>query len=236
MSTNLAASPVEEQPSSRFPYANWGPWLALGGIFIAIGTGVVLAIPAAIFGHKPNGDLTSTGNVLAQLASELGFLMVPMAIAAQCGAATLGEVLSRLGVRPVRLSALKWVPATYGIYLLCLIPYGLLVHVHQKDIVEDLGALPLQILVIVLAAPICEEVLFRGMLFGGLRERLPRIGAALVSGVVFGGLHATTGISAVPPLIIFGILLALLYERTGSILPGILVHMLNNGIVLLLAK
>jgi len=33
-----------------------------------------------------------------------------------------------------------------------------------------------------------------------------------------------TGVSAVPPLIVFGFLLALLYERTGSILPGMMLH------------
>ena len=57
------------------------------------------------------------------------------------------------------------------------------------------------------------------MLFGGLRERLPFWAAALISGAIFGALHATTGISAVPPLMIFGFLLALLYEKTGSIVP-----------------
>ena len=31
------------------------------------------------------------------------------------------------------------------------------------------------------------------MLFGGLREKLPRYGAALISGLIFGGLHALTG-------------------------------------------
>ena len=71
------------------------------------------------------------------------------------------------------------------------------------------------------------------MLFGGLRERLPRLAAALISGLIFGGLHATTGISAVPPLIVFGFVLALLYEKTGSIVPGILLHMLNNSVALL---
>ena len=84
-----------------------------------------------------------------------------------------------------------------------------------------------------IAAPISEEVCFRGMLFGGLREKLPRIAAALVSGLIFGGLHALTGVSAVPPLIVFGFLLALLYEKTGSIVPGILLHMLNNSVALL---
>ena len=69
--------------------------------------------------------------------------------------------------------------------------------------------------------------------FGGLREKLPRLAAALICGLVFGALHALTGITAVPPLIVFGFLLALLYERTGSIVPGILLHMLNNSIALL---
>ena len=36
-----------------------------------------------------------------------------------------------------------------------------------------------------------------------------------------------------PPLMVFGFLLALLYERTGSIVPGILLHMLNNSVALL---
>jgi uncharacterized protein len=90
-----------------------------------------------------------------------------------------------------------------------------------------------QILLIVIAAPVSEEVCFRGFLFGGLRERLPRLGAALISGLVFGGLHATTGVSAVPPLIVFGVILALLYEKTGSIWPGILLHMLNNSVALI---
>jgi membrane protease YdiL (CAAX protease family) len=71
------------------------------------------------------------------------------------------------------------------------------------------------------------------MLFGGLRERLPKIPAALIGGLIFGGLHALTGISAVPPLIVFGFILCLLYEKTGSIVPGIILHMLNNSVALL---
>ena len=71
------------------------------------------------------------------------------------------------------------------------------------------------------------------MLFGGLRERCRRSPAALLAGVVFGALHALTGISAVPPLIAFGFVFCLLYEKTGSIVPGIILHMLNNSVALL---
>ena len=36
-----------------------------------------------------------------------------------------------------------------------------------------------------------------------------------------------------PPLIVFGFVLALLYEKTGSIVPGMLLHMLNNSVALI---
>jgi hypothetical protein len=124
--------------------------------------------------------------------------------------------------------------AVIGAYLAFAVLYSqLIVQPHQKDIAEGFGAIPVQILLIVIAAPISEEVCFRGMLFGGLRQKLPRIAAAAIGGFIFGGLHALTGITAVPPLMVFGFLLALLYEKTGSIVPGILLHMLNNSIALL---
>ena len=82
-------------------------------------------------------------------------------------------------------------------------------------------------------APICEETFFRGMLFGGLRRRMPPIPAALISGLVFGGLHAATGVSAIPVLVVFGVVLALVYERTRSLVPGMILHAFNNTLALL---
>ncbi len=194
----------------------------------------MLGIPAAIIGHKDDGDLTTFGNVGVQLGTAVGFLMVPMAIAAQRGAATLREIFSRLGVRRFAPSALKWMAAAVGAYLLFAFAYSLLiVEPKQEDIADGFGSIPVQVLLIVIAAPISEEVCFRGMLFGGLREKLPRLGAALLAGLLFGGLHGLTGVTAVPPLIFFGFVLALLYEKTGSIVPCIVLHMLNNSVALL---
>lgn len=226
-----AAAPPSQR---RFPYSNWGPWLALLGVLMALGTGVVLGIPAALIGQKDNGDLTTFGNVGVQLATALGFLLVPMVVAAQRGAGSVREQLRRLGVRQFRPSALKWMGAAIGAYLVFTALYvALVVQPHQKDIAEGFGAVPVQVLLIVIVAPISEEVCFRGMLFGGLREKLPRLAAALIGGLIFGGLHALTGVTAVPPLIFFGFVLSLLYEKTGSIVPGILLHMLNNSVALL---
>jgi membrane protease YdiL (CAAX protease family) len=181
-----------------------------------------------------DGTLTTLGNVISQIATELGFLLVPMALASMKGAKGLRTILERLGFRAFKPSAFGWMALAFVIYLAFTIFYSVVItEPKQKDIAESFGPTFLQILLIVIAAPIAEETCFRGMLFGGLREKLPRLAAALICGLIFGALHALTGITAVPPLIVFGFLLALLYERTGSIIPGILLHMLNNTIALL---
>ena len=204
------------------------------GVLLALATGAVLAIPVVIAANPSAGeDLGDTANALVQLATALGFLLVPFAIAMRRGA-DVREAAGRLGLRRPGRGAWKWMLATVGAYLAFAIAYTAIVgEPHQKDIAEDFGDVPVQILLIAIAAPISEEVCFRGFLFGGLRRRWPRIVAALLSALVFGGLHATTGISAVPPLMFFGFVLALLYEKTGSIVPGILLHMLNNSVALL---
>jgi uncharacterized protein len=235
MSTNVAAEPVEGASPGGFPYANWGAWAALLGVVLALGAGIALAIPFSIAGSDGHGDLDTLGNIGVQAMTELGFLLVPMAIAAQHGAATLAMILARLGVRKFRPgTALKWIGATIVAYLVFNAVYvAVFGEPHQEDIAEGFGAVPVQVLLIVVLAPIGEEICFRGMLFGGLRTKLPMVPAALVGGLVFGGLHALTGISAVPPLIVFGFLLCLLYEKTGSVVPGIVLHMLNNSVALL---
>lgn len=202
---------------------------------MALGTGIVLGIPAIIVDSPGEGDLSTSASVVVQLATALAFLLVPMAIAARWGAPTVGEILRRLGVRSFRLgNALKWMAASIGAYLVFAALYaGIFGVPEQEDIAEGFGALPVQILLIVIAAPISEEICFRGMLFGGLRNHMPRIAAAFVAALIFGGLHALTGLSAVPPLIAFGFILCLLYEKTGSIVPGIVLHMLNNSVALI---
>jgi membrane protease YdiL (CAAX protease family) len=230
------AAPPDAIPGKReFPYSNWGPWLAMLGVLLALGSAIVLSVPIAVVDNPgPGNELSNTALALAQLAQEVSFLAVPFAIAASRGATFL-EAAARLGLRRFRsLDALKWMGAAIGLYLLITIAYVALAgEPEQENLAEDLGPLPIQIGLIAIAAPIAEEVCFRGMAFGGLRERLPFWAAALISGAIFGALHVTTGVSVVPPLIAFGFLQALVYEKTGSIFPCIALHMLNNSVALI---
>lgn len=235
MEANLTASAPTRDPGGEFPYANWGPGAAILGVVLAIGAGIMLGIPAAFFPEDADGELSTAASSVAQLGLVLGFLLVPMAIVAQRGASGIGQILGRLGVRRVAVgTALKWMAASVGAYFLFAALYSTLITPpEQEDIADSFGPVPVQILLVVLGAAIAEELLFRGFLFGGLREKLPRWVAALIAGAIFGALHALTGISAVPPLIAFGVILCLLYEKTGSIVPGIILHLLNNSVALL---
>lgn len=206
--------------------------MAVVALLVALSAQVFFAVPVAIVDGGAEEEFSTGASVVLQLLGALIFVLVSFAVASMRGA-DLRLALWRLGVQRFRASAWLWMLAAIGAYLLFAILYVALVgEPEQEDIAEAFGPVPVQILLIVLAASVSEEICFRGMLFGGLRERLPRWPAALISASVFGALHAFTGVSAVPPLIAFGVIMALLYERTGSIVPGIILHMLNNSAAL----
>ena len=81
-------------------------------------------------------------------------------------------------------------------------------------------------------APIAEETFFRGFVFGGLRAHWPFWAAALVSSLIFGSVHLTTGPAAIPLLALLGVCFAYLYERSGSLWPAVIAHALNNALAL----
>jgi membrane protease YdiL (CAAX protease family) len=84
-----------------------------------------------------------------------------------------------------------------------------------------------------LLGPIAEELFFRGVAYAALRGRLGPIVTALVTGAVFAALHLEPRAFVV--LAILGVALGALYEWTGSTMPGMLVHGLNNALALLVA-
>lgn len=79
----------------------------------------------------------------------------------------------------------------------------------------------------VVVAPIFEELAFRGVLYATLRRRLGVASAAGVSAAAFALAHGY-GTAGFVTVFASGVLWAWAYERTGSLLPGIAAHALNN--------
>ncbi len=76
-------------------------------------------------------------------------------------------------------------------------------------------------------APIFEELAFRGLLFATLLLRLPVWPAALLSAAIFGVAHGY-GLPGFAAVTWSGMIWALGYQRTGSLLPGMLAHAASN--------
>lgn len=96
---------------------------------------------------------------------------------------------------------------------------------------RGLPALALDLIAVAVLTPIAEELLFRGLLFGGLRQRLPFIGAAVIATLLFTLVHEP---QAWPGVFVLGFGLALAYERTRTLWAPIATHATVNGLPLLL--
>ena len=81
-------------------------------------------------------------------------------------------------------------------------------------------------------APIFEEILFRGVLYGALRSRFSVVQAAVVSSIIFAGVHGY-GLVDFFAVTSSGFLYAMTYEYTRSLVPCAVAHGLHNLSVVL---
>src|SRR3954454_8022720 len=215
----------------------WPAWDGLA----ALGMALVIAVfaSAILFSIvKASGaDITSDSpgvNIVATLIQDFALAGCAIWLAAQVAPPHAWQ----FGLRGVRfLDALKWAAIAFAIYFVFQLIYVAAIHPDQSQTtLEDLGAgngTAMTVLIGVLVvgvAPVVEEFFFRGFFYGALRSQFTFLAAALIDGLVFGAIHAPTGIEAVPPLIALGFAFCVAYEATGSILPGIVLHALNNMI------
>lgn len=105
-----------------------------------------------------------------------------------------------------------------------------------EDTMNNLYAasFPLQILCLGILIPICEELVFRGLMFRRLRQGNSFLAAALYSSVVFGFLHA----NMVQMLYGFtlGLTFCYLYEKYGSVKAPVFAHISSNVVSVLLTE
>ena len=220
-------------PEGLLPAADWGP----GRAFAGLGFLVVVVIGLAVVVSAFDPDIESLGAQVALQASLAAALILTAFLFANRDrhgpAAREALGLRRPLRKPIWLSV-----ATYFGYVGCAIVISLLLAPEQEDITRELGGdsgvlgTVIAGFLIVIVAPVSEEIFFRAFLFRGMRNGMHAVLAALLASGIWGLFHytgpGTWGV--VVQITVFGLWLSWLYERTGSIYPTIAVHTLNNAI------
>ncbi len=237
-----AAGPVAERPRWGFPdvavaFVVAQLASALGFVLFALVDGT----PAA----EIDRDALTIGEVaLLQVPLWLGLLGVPLVATRLRGAGPVRDLglVARLRDAPVGLAI--GVACQLVLVPLVTLPVFVLTDVDSADLeapareltdkAQGLGVLVLA-LVVVLAAPLAEEVFFRGLLQRTLRRSMSVVPAVVVSSVAFGLSHFQ--LLQLPALTAFGLVLGVLAHRSGRLGPSIWAHVGFNAttVVLLLA-
>jgi membrane protease YdiL (CAAX protease family) len=221
--------------------------LALGSVVAVIVLNALLTLPFFPVLRLDQG-LTSGTFVLAALSTEIPMLLVVYVRLIMPGALTWAE----LGVRPLPVDYVLRLGLGAGVAGLVVIDIvGTLLsevglrpnQLEQFDFVLSEGPLAFVLLVVLagVVAPCVEELFFRGFLFGLYRRRQPVWVAYLVSSVLFTLLHLEPTRMDLPQMaglsvgiLLLALMLTWLYQHTGSLLPGILAHAVNNATGLIL--
>jgi membrane protease YdiL (CAAX protease family) len=218
-------------PAPRAPPA-WGVGEAVGGALAAIFAGF---LAEAVVFLATQGLSCGPQMVLASVTGELAFgaaVLLWVHYVSKAPFTALG--LPKEPLRDVRvgfvggivLIAAGWV----ALLVVVLVTTAILGHSpsQPQQVPACVRGAWLWLLgpVVVLAAPLGEETLFRGFLYKGLRSRLPMAPAALLSGIVFGLVHGYWLL--IPALFVVGAGLAVIYERRGSLLASMTAHATFN--------
>lgn len=211
---------------------SWGPAHSFLGLIALLVAGALAAFVAT--GVDP--DLEDRGTTLALQAVLAVSLLAIAFYVAQPGSGRVSA--TALGLRRPLHPALRLTVVGYLAYIGCALLLSFLIEPDQEDITRELGygesalGSAAAAFLIVVAAPVTEEIFFRGFFFAGLRRGLPFAPAALTSAVIWALFHFTGSDSwgVVLQLTIFGVILAWLYERTGSLWPPVALHLFNNAI------
>ena len=185
---------------------------------------VLIMIPCTIYllvttGNLDKAVLTQTIIIPAQLAGQImmgiylwktwSLVSAPYLLGSAVAILTSGFVVSSL------MSLLDWIPNIME---------------QSFDILQSGWG---GILAIAIVGPVLEELLFRGAITKALLQQYNPTKAILISALLFGVFHINP--AQILPAFLIGILLAWTYYKTGSLIPCILMHILNNSLAVYLS-
>lgn len=185
----------------------------------------------ALVGTTLQRTLGAAGSIANQLLFSLG-LAIAFAVYGEHRPVTEVLRLRSLSVKGYMRSAVLGVTAVAFMQALGAL-ITLLVERSGGTMLQyyNLTDVPFALALIMLGIvpPICEEIAYRGYLQQALAPLGPRAGVA-VTALLFAAMHGS--LIRLVPLALLGLIFGVAVQRSGSIVPAIIMHLLNNTLVL----
>ncbi|MDZ4290232.1 MAG: type II CAAX endopeptidase family protein [Prosthecobacter sp.] len=210
---------------------------------------VVAAIASLLLGGLQAGTAAAAAAAPPQLSPEV-LLLNAAVFLAFCAALLVYLVVFR-GLHPVELFGLRRYKffKVLGLAALCIVPAWFFVNISgavigewmktfwpndmSQDLVEafrnsdNLSAKILTVFAAVIIAPLVEEIIFRGFVYGVIKRYTDGYFAAICSALLFATVHFHVG--SLFPLALLALTFCLAYELTGSLLVPMIMHAIFNA-------
>lgn len=217
----------------------WHP----SGVFVAFALGLagtligVLVLGSVAVALGAEADNFPPGvNIALTIVQDAAFVIAALFVASRVARPAPWQ----FGLRGTRVGAfVGWTIAAFVAFAAFGALYSELLNIgSQEELPDQLGAdsgtlaLCAAAFLVTVVAPVAEEFFFRGYIFGALRNWKGMWIGALLTGLLFGAIHAGSAPDPLylPLLAVFGFVLCLLYARTRSLYPCIALHAINNSI------
>jgi membrane protease YdiL (CAAX protease family) len=230
---------TEISQETAAPRAVWGLWATLGWFVLAlvssqiIGSVVLIllrpdALAAGMDALVKDGVVVALSNIPANVVQ-----VIILALASRRPGWSFTEYLGLVWPASRDAAAALW------ILVMLLLGYDALTYVLGRDIVtpfqvdtyrsaQSAGMLPLLWFALVIAAPVAEEIMFRGFLFRGWVTERMAIPAILIISALFAAIHIQYDWFGILQVFFIGLLFGLVRWRSGSTTLTILMHVLAN--------
>src|SRR5829696_611263 len=235
--------PLPPPPSRADGLPAWPPWAPFAAMLVTLGIAILGAtlatFVAQLSGHDVSAGDPPPGVTITGTFFQDGALILSAWLLARLTAGN--PTPSQFGLRLVApMRALGWLLLTWLVFIVFSGIWAAALGIEENDdLPQELGAddsstaLFFVALLVCVAAPIAEELFFRGFCFTALRRWIGLVPGAIATGAIFGLIHAGSADAVfLVPLAVFGVLLCALYYKTGSLLPSMVLHALNNSLAL----
>lgn len=156
-----------------------------------------------------------------------------------------GDVQEYLALRSFNM---KIAIAMFGLLILFMIASQLLTYVLDANplvfvdpLYQSVSSVWLFVFAIVIAAPIYEELVFRGLLWTAIAEQFPvsshldqrgAIIASIVTSFIFAMIHLQYGVYEISTIVVLALIFSYARYKSGSLLLPIILHVINNGVAM----